>query len=94
MKKTEYHSTAETKKQAVTLLTSPPCVFSHLQLNELRTDINNANRQLMAISAELSVKQAAALAQQQEISERELQVRNGPSLTHGKIPQKSLKPWF
>ncbi|XP_024913199.1 coiled-coil domain-containing protein 146 isoform X2 [Cynoglossus semilaevis] len=44
------------------------------KLNELRTDINNANRQLMAISAELSVKQAAALAQQQEISERELQM--------------------
>lgn len=32
----------------------------------------------MAASAELSMKQAAALTQQQQIKEKELQVREGP----------------
>ncbi|KAG7497280.1 hypothetical protein JOB18_034699 [Solea senegalensis] len=44
------------------------------KLNNLRTHIINANRRLMAVSAELSMKQAAALSQQQGIKERELQM--------------------
>ncbi|XP_018540672.1 coiled-coil domain-containing protein 146 [Lates calcarifer] len=44
------------------------------KLNDLRTHIINTNRRLMAVSAELSVKQAAALSQQQEIKEKELQM--------------------
>ncbi|XP_040886163.1 coiled-coil domain-containing protein 146 [Toxotes jaculatrix] len=44
------------------------------KLNNLRTHIINTNRRLMAISAELSMKQAAALSQQQEIKEKELQM--------------------
>ncbi|XP_028250980.1 coiled-coil domain-containing protein 146 isoform X2 [Parambassis ranga] len=44
------------------------------KLNELRSNITSANHRLMAVAAELSMKQAAALSQQQEIKERELQV--------------------
>ncbi|XP_047431349.1 coiled-coil domain-containing protein 146 isoform X2 [Mugil cephalus] len=44
------------------------------KLNELRTNIINTNQRMMALSAELSVKQAAALSQQQQIKERELQM--------------------
>uniref|UniRef100_A0A4W6D6B7 Coiled-coil domain containing 146 n=1 Tax=Lates calcarifer TaxID=8187 RepID=A0A4W6D6B7_LATCA len=54
------------------------------KLNDLRTHIINTNRRLMAVSAELSVKQAAALSQQQEIKEKELQVRGvqGRAVVH------------
>lgn len=61
--------------------TSSVCVVC-LQLNELRTHIIDTNHRLMAVSAELSMKQAAALCLQHEIKERELQVRVGPSWTH------------
>ncbi|XP_070710324.1 coiled-coil domain-containing protein 146 [Pempheris klunzingeri] len=44
------------------------------KLNELRTRIIDTNHRVMAISAELSMKQAAALSLQQEIKERELQM--------------------
>ncbi|XP_029351480.1 coiled-coil domain-containing protein 146 [Echeneis naucrates] len=44
------------------------------KLNDLRTRIVNTNYRLMAISAELAMKQAIALTQQQEIKERELQM--------------------
>uniref|UniRef100_A0A8C6KS33 Coiled-coil domain containing 146 n=1 Tax=Nothobranchius furzeri TaxID=105023 RepID=A0A8C6KS33_NOTFU len=45
------------------------------KLNEVRTNIVSTNHRLMAISAELSIKQAAALSQQQQIKDKELQVR-------------------
>ncbi|XP_049423271.1 coiled-coil domain-containing protein 146 isoform X3 [Epinephelus fuscoguttatus] len=44
------------------------------KLNELRTHIIDTNHRLMAVSAELSMKQAAALSLQQEIKEKELQM--------------------
>ncbi|XP_005725305.1 coiled-coil domain-containing protein 146 isoform X4 [Pundamilia nyererei] len=44
------------------------------KLNELRTNIINTNHRMMAISAELSMKQAAALSLQQQIKEKELQM--------------------
>ncbi|KAM9334637.1 coiled-coil domain-containing protein 146 [Symphorus nematophorus] len=44
------------------------------KLNELRTHIINTNHRLMAVSAELSMKQAAALSLQQEIKEKEHQM--------------------
>ncbi|XP_059182106.1 coiled-coil domain-containing protein 146 [Centropristis striata] len=44
------------------------------KLNELRTHIIDTNHRMMAVSAELSMKQAAALCLQQEIKERELQM--------------------
>ncbi|XP_071358990.1 coiled-coil domain-containing protein 146 [Trachinotus anak] len=44
------------------------------KLNNLRTHIINTSHRLMAVSAELSMKQAAALSQQQEIKEKELQM--------------------
>ncbi|KAF0029668.1 hypothetical protein F2P81_018773 [Scophthalmus maximus] len=57
------------------------------QLNNLRTHTINTNRRLMAISAELSVKQAVALSQQQEIKEKELQMdRCQRRLEHGLPP--------
>lgn len=50
------------------------CVL-YLQLNVVRTHIIDTNHRLMAISAELSMKQATALSLQQEIKEKEHQVR-------------------
>ncbi|KAK2883115.1 hypothetical protein Q8A73_022048 [Channa argus] len=44
------------------------------KLNHLRILIINTNHKLMAVSAELSMKQAAALSLQQEIKEKELQM--------------------
>ncbi|XP_057711051.1 coiled-coil domain-containing protein 146 isoform X3 [Corythoichthys intestinalis] len=44
------------------------------KLNELRTQIIDTSRRLMATSAELSMKQAAVLCLQQEVKERELQM--------------------
>ncbi|XP_026219495.1 coiled-coil domain-containing protein 146 [Anabas testudineus] len=44
------------------------------KLNDLRIDIVNTNHRLMAVSAELSMKQAVALSQQQEIKEKALQM--------------------
>ncbi|XP_069565330.1 coiled-coil domain-containing protein 146 [Brachyistius frenatus] len=44
------------------------------KLNELRANIIDTNDRLMAISAELSMKQAVALSQQQQIKEKELQM--------------------
>uniref|UniRef100_A0A8C4IMF7 Coiled-coil domain containing 146 n=1 Tax=Dicentrarchus labrax TaxID=13489 RepID=A0A8C4IMF7_DICLA len=44
------------------------------KLNKLRTHIIDTNHRLMAISAELSMKQAAALSLQQEIKEKEHQM--------------------
>ncbi|XP_072233448.1 coiled-coil domain-containing protein 146 [Leuresthes tenuis] len=44
------------------------------KLNEVRTNIIDTNHRLMAVSAELSMKQAAALSQQQQIKEKELQM--------------------
>ncbi|XP_038594903.1 coiled-coil domain-containing protein 146 [Micropterus salmoides] len=44
------------------------------KLNELRTHIIDTNHQMMAVSAELSVKQAVTLSLQQEIREKELQM--------------------
>ncbi|XP_068442723.1 coiled-coil domain-containing protein 146 isoform X2 [Clinocottus analis] len=44
------------------------------KLNELRTHIMDTNHRMMAVSAELSMKQAVALSLQQEIKERELQM--------------------
>ncbi|KAK2858924.1 hypothetical protein Q5P01_003544 [Channa striata] len=44
------------------------------ELNHLRLLIVKTNHRLMAVSAELSMKQAAALALQQEIKEKELQM--------------------
>lgn len=49
------------------------CVF--FQLNEVRTNIMDTNHRLMAVTAELSMKQAMTLSLQQEIKEREHQVR-------------------
>ncbi|XP_061570455.1 coiled-coil domain-containing protein 146 [Cololabis saira] len=43
------------------------------KLNEVRADITKTNHRIMAVSAELSVKQAAALSQQQQIKDKELQ---------------------
>ncbi|XP_041833687.1 coiled-coil domain-containing protein 146 isoform X2 [Melanotaenia boesemani] len=44
------------------------------KLNEVQTNIINTNHRIMAISAELSMKQAAALSEQQQIKEKELQM--------------------
>ncbi|CAJ1054953.1 coiled-coil domain-containing protein 146 [Xyrichtys novacula] len=44
------------------------------KLNELRAQIIDTNHRLLAVSADLSMKQAVALALQQEIKERELQM--------------------
>ncbi|XP_074482320.1 coiled-coil domain-containing protein 146 isoform X3 [Sebastes fasciatus] len=44
------------------------------KLNELRTHIIDTNHRMMAVSAELSMKQAAALSLQQEMKEKELQM--------------------
>ncbi|XP_074554151.1 coiled-coil domain-containing protein 146 isoform X2 [Halichoeres trimaculatus] len=44
------------------------------KLNELRAQILDSNHRMMAVSAELSMKQAVALALQQEIKERALQM--------------------
>ncbi|XP_013869918.1 coiled-coil domain-containing protein 146 isoform X3 [Austrofundulus limnaeus] len=44
------------------------------KLNEVRTSVFNASQRIMAVSAELSVTQAAALSQQQQIKEKELQM--------------------
>ncbi|XP_041820375.1 coiled-coil domain-containing protein 146 [Chelmon rostratus] len=44
------------------------------KLNELRAHIIDTNRRMMAASAELSMKQAAALSLQQEIKEKEHQM--------------------
>uniref|UniRef100_UPI0037E79539 coiled-coil domain-containing protein 146 n=1 Tax=Semicossyphus pulcher TaxID=241346 RepID=UPI0037E79539 len=44
------------------------------KLNELRAHIIDTNHRMMAVSAELSMKQAVALALQQEIKEKELQM--------------------
>ncbi|KAM6896112.1 coiled-coil domain-containing protein 146 [Lycodopsis pacificus] len=44
------------------------------KLNELRTHIIDTNHRMMAVSAELAMKQAVALSLQQEIKERELQM--------------------
>uniref|UniRef100_A0A3Q3RYK6 Coiled-coil domain containing 146 n=1 Tax=Mastacembelus armatus TaxID=205130 RepID=A0A3Q3RYK6_9TELE len=44
------------------------------KLNDLRIHLINTNNRLMAVSAELSMKQAAALSEQQEIKEKELQM--------------------
>ncbi|KAI3366797.1 hypothetical protein L3Q82_009457 [Scortum barcoo] len=44
------------------------------KLNELRTQIIDTNHHMMAVSAELSMKQAAALSLQQEIKEKEHQM--------------------
>lgn len=49
------------------------CVF--LQLNEARTNIMDTNHRLMALAAEFSIKQATTLSLQQEIKEKEHQVR-------------------
>ncbi|XP_042367077.1 coiled-coil domain-containing protein 146 [Plectropomus leopardus] len=44
------------------------------KLNRLRTHIIDTNHRTMAVSAELSMKQAASLSLQQEIKEKELQM--------------------
>ncbi|XP_044041610.1 coiled-coil domain-containing protein 146 isoform X2 [Siniperca chuatsi] len=44
------------------------------KLNKLRTHIIDTNHRMMAVSAELSMKQAAALSLQQEIKEKQLQM--------------------
>ncbi|XP_034529312.1 coiled-coil domain-containing protein 146 isoform X2 [Notolabrus celidotus] len=44
------------------------------KLNELRAQIIDTNHRMMAVSAQLSMNQAVALALQQEIKERELQM--------------------
>ncbi|XP_008277135.1 coiled-coil domain-containing protein 146 [Stegastes partitus] len=44
------------------------------KLNELRANIINTNHRMMAVSAELSMKQALALSEQQQIKEKELQM--------------------
>nr|XP_046235156.1 coiled-coil domain-containing protein 146 isoform X2 [Scatophagus argus] len=44
------------------------------KLNELRSHIIDTNQRMMAVSAELSMKQAAALSLQQEIKEKEHQM--------------------
>ncbi|XP_044198760.1 coiled-coil domain-containing protein 146 isoform X2 [Thunnus albacares] len=44
------------------------------KLNELRAHIIDTSHRMMAVSAELSMKQAAALSLQQEIKEKELQM--------------------
>lgn len=48
-----------------------------LQLNNIRSHLTSTNQRLAALSAELSLKRARALSQQQEIKEKELQVRGG-----------------
>uniref|UniRef100_A0A3B5A817 Coiled-coil domain containing 146 n=1 Tax=Stegastes partitus TaxID=144197 RepID=A0A3B5A817_9TELE len=45
------------------------------KLNELRANIINTNHRMMAVSAELSMKQALALSEQQQIKEKECQRR-------------------
>lgn len=50
------------------------------QLNEFRAHIMDTNQRLMAVSAELSMKQAAVLSLQQEIKEKEHQVRSRPRI--------------
>ncbi|XP_030004185.1 coiled-coil domain-containing protein 146 [Sphaeramia orbicularis] len=44
------------------------------KLNEVRTNLTNTNNRIMAVSAELSMMQAATLSLQQEIKEKELQM--------------------
>lgn len=62
------------------------CVLFFLQLNELRSHIMVIDHRTMAASAELSVAQAVALSLQQEIKEKEIQVRGGGG-------RSQLKPW-
>jgi len=71
----------------------PTCVcVVRLQLNELRTHVADTNRRLMAASAELSVKQAAALSLRQEIRERELQVRDAQTTAGSWMPTTPQPP--
>ncbi|XP_056280649.1 coiled-coil domain-containing protein 146 isoform X2 [Pseudoliparis swirei] len=80
----------------LSLAKQPTCVcVVRLQLNELRTHVADTNRRLMAASAELSVKQAAALSLRQEIRERELQMeRCQRQLEQGLPPCPELeKEW-
>ncbi|XP_029317440.1 coiled-coil domain-containing protein 146 isoform X2 [Cottoperca gobio] len=44
------------------------------KLNEIRTHVIDSNHRMMAVAAELSMKQAAALSLQQEIKEKEFQM--------------------
>ncbi|KAM6895690.1 coiled-coil domain-containing protein 146 [Xenentodon cancila] len=46
------------------------------KLSEVRTDIINTNHRIMAVSAELSMKQAVALFHQQQLKDKELQMEN------------------
>ncbi|KAA8580115.1 hypothetical protein FQN60_005650, partial [Etheostoma spectabile] len=55
-------------------------------LNEVRTHIMDTNHRMMAVSAELSMKQAAALSLQQEIRERELQMDRCQRLLEQGLP--------
>ncbi|XP_028425880.1 coiled-coil domain-containing protein 146 isoform X3 [Perca flavescens] len=56
------------------------------KLNEVRTHIMDTNHRIMAVSAELSMKQAAALSLQQEIRERELQMDRCQRLLEQGLP--------
>ncbi|XP_034718803.1 coiled-coil domain-containing protein 146 isoform X1 [Etheostoma cragini] len=56
------------------------------KLNEVRTHIMDTNHRMMAVSAELSMKQAAALSLQQEIRERELQMDRCQRLLEQGLP--------
>lgn len=57
-------------------VTPPPPPTPLPQLNELRAQIVDTNLRLTAASAQLLAKQAAASALQQEIKEKEQQVRS------------------
>nr|XP_015813462.2 LOW QUALITY PROTEIN: coiled-coil domain-containing protein 146 [Nothobranchius furzeri] len=62
------------------------------KLNEVRTNIVSTNHRLMAISAELSIKQAAALSQQQQIKDKELQMdRCQRRLEQGLLPWPEME---
>ncbi|XP_078099199.1 coiled-coil domain-containing protein 146 [Sander vitreus] len=56
------------------------------KLNEVRAHIMDNNHRMMAVSAELSMKQAAALSLQQEIREKELQMDRCQRLLEQGLP--------
>ncbi|XP_029969909.1 coiled-coil domain-containing protein 146 [Salarias fasciatus] len=62
------------------------------QLNDCQADIININQRLRAVSAELSMKRAIALSQQQQIKEKELQMdRCQRGLEDGLPPHPELE---
>ena len=61
-----------------------------LQLNAVRSQSAATNQRLMAVAAELSMRQAQALALEQEVLERQQQVR---TTRHTGFSKGVLKRW-